>query len=142
MQEDSPLAPSVRSLIEKHLVQLSKFHLAMAKDRPADFVLLPDSIDLVRDYWTLVAKLGESWGSKSLDGTKIGTDGDSEDETPILERLGLRGLLLLRACVKMIFYPTQTFKYRQPPEKEERTRVGGILQGIANRLPLPLLYPS
>ncbi|KAF2265528.1 ARM repeat-containing protein [Lojkania enalia] len=128
LQEDSPLASSVRILIERHLMQLSKFHLNMAQTHPAGFVLLPSSLDLVRDYWSLVSKLGEAWGSKTLDGATIGTDGDSEDEAPILERLGLKGLLIVRACVKMVFYPTQTFRYRQPQEKEEKNRATQIVK--------------
>ena len=91
-------------------------------------MLLPDSLDLVRAYWNLVAQLGEQWGSKSVDTSTIGTDGDAEDEPPILERLGLKGLLLVRACVKMVFYPTHTFKYRHEQEKEERTAAVGILK--------------
>lgn len=120
--ENSPLGESVQKLIEKHLMQLSKLHLNMALTHPASFVLLPNSIALVRDYWGLIARLGETWGSKSLDGAKIGTDGDAEDDAPINERLGLKGLLLIRACVKMVFYPTQTFKYKQQQEKDERTQ--------------------
>lgn len=128
MHEDSPLASSSQRQIEKHLMQISKLHLAMATSHPADFALLPGSIDLVRDYWSLVAQLGETWGSKSIDGSSIGTDGDAEDDAPILERLGLKGLLLVRACVKMVFYPTQTFKYRQPQEKEERTQAVHLIK--------------
>ncbi|PSN65266.1 ARM repeat-containing protein [Corynespora cassiicola Philippines] len=128
MSEDSPLAPSVRKLIEKHLMQLAKFHLAMASNHPAAFVLLPGSVDLVRDYWSIVSKLGETWGSKSLEGANIGTDSDAEDDAPILERLGLKGLLLIRACIKMVFYPTQTFKYRHQEEKDERTRSTQIIK--------------
>lgn len=120
--ENSPLGESVQSLIEKHLMQLSKLHLNMALTHPASFVMLPNSIALVRDYWGLIARLGDTWGSKSLDGAKIGTDGDAEDEAPINERLSLKGLLLIRACVKMVFYPTQTFKYKQQQEKDERTQ--------------------
>ncbi|KAF2678917.1 ARM repeat-containing protein [Lentithecium fluviatile CBS 122367] len=120
MDEGSPLAPPVRKLVEKHLMQLSKFHLAMAANHPANFVLLPNSLDLVRAYWGLVAQLGEGWGSKTLHGAKIGTDGDQEDDAPILERLGLKGLLLMRACVKMVFYPAQTFRYKQQQEKDEK----------------------
>jgi hypothetical protein len=120
--EDSPLASSVQRLIEKHLMQLSKLHLNMATTHPVEFVLLPDTLDLVRDYWSLDAKLGEIWGSKSLDGAKIGTDGDAEDETPIIERLGLKGLLIIRACVKMVFYPAQSFRYKQQQEKDERSQ--------------------
>ena len=118
--QNSTLAPSVCTLIEKHLMQLSKLHLDMATTHPAGFVLLPNSISLVRDYWSLISQLGETWGSKSVDTAQIGTDGDADDEPPILERLGLKGLLLIRACVKMVFYPTQTFKYKQQQEKDER----------------------
>ncbi|KAL5117145.1 hypothetical protein ACEQ8H_004970 [Pleosporales sp. CAS-2024a] len=124
----SPLAPSIQRLVEKHLMQLSKLHLNMAITHPAAFVLLPDSLDLVRDYWSLVSKLGETWGSKSLDGAKIGTDGDAEDEAPILERLGLKGLLIIRACVKMVFYPAQSFRYKQQHEKDERTQATDMIK--------------
>ncbi|ORY06399.1 armadillo-type protein [Clohesyomyces aquaticus] len=133
MHEDSPLAPSVRRSIEKHLMQLAKFHLSIAQTHPADFVLLPNTLDLVRDYWSLVAKLGEGWGSKSLDGATISTDGDADEEAPILERLGLKGLLIIRACVKMVFYPQQTFRYRQQQEKDERNQAVQIIkQGLLN----------
>jgi hypothetical protein len=121
--EDSPLAGKVQKQIGKHLMQLSKLHLNMALTHPADFVLLPNSLDLGRDYWSLIAKLGEQWGSKSIEGAKVGTDGDAEeDDTPILERLGLKGLLLIRACVKMVFYPTQTFRFKHQQEKDEKNQ--------------------
>ncbi|OAK94196.1 ARM repeat-containing protein [Phaeosphaeriaceae sp. SRC1lsM3a] len=126
--EDSPLAPQVRKLIEKHLMQLSKLHLNMATTHPAAFVLLPNSLDLVRDYWSLVSKLGDTWGSKSIEGAKVGADGDAEDETPILERLGLKGLLVIRSCVKMVFYPAQSFRYKQPQEKEERNQATDMIK--------------
>jgi hypothetical protein len=126
--EDSPLALSVQKLIEKHLLQLSKLHLTMATTHPADFALLPNSMQLVRDYWTLVARLGESWGSKSITGATIGTDGDADDEPPILERLSLKGLLLIRACVKMVFYPAQSFRYKQQQEKDEKTQATQIIK--------------
>ena len=118
----SPLAEPVRKAIEKHLMQLSKLHLNMATTHPADFVLLPDSLSLVRDYWSLISNLGETWGSKSIEGASIGTDGDAEDDAPILERLALKGLLLIRACVKMVFYPSQTFRYKQQQEKDEKSQ--------------------
>ncbi len=126
--DDSPLAEPVRKAIEKHLLQLSKFHLTMATAHPVDFVLLPDTLDLTRDYWTLISKLGETWGSKSLDGAKIGTDGDAEDDTPVLERLGLKGLLLIRACVKMVFYPAQSFRYKLQQEKDEKAQATQMIK--------------
>ncbi|KAF2841032.1 ARM repeat-containing protein [Patellaria atrata CBS 101060] len=119
---DSPLSPLVQNLVEKHLMQLAKLHFTMAQTHPASFVLLPDSLDLVRAYWNLIAKYGESFGSKSLDTSKI-IEGDGDtDETqgPIESRLSLKGLLILRACFKMIFNPAQTFKYRHANEKEEQ----------------------
>jgi hypothetical protein len=79
--ENSPLAVEVQKKIGKHLMQLSKLHLNMATTHPADFVLLPNSIDLARDYWSLISRLGEQWGSKSIEGAKVGTDGDEEDES-------------------------------------------------------------
>lgn len=120
--EESPLAEAVQAKISKHLMQLSKLHYNMADVHPADFVLLPNSLDLTRDYWSLVSKLGETWGSKSVENAKIGTDGDAEDDAPILERLSLKGLLIVRACVKMVFYPAQTFRYKQQQEKDEKNQ--------------------
>lgn len=122
-QADSPLGPAARRLVEKHMMQLAKFHLNMATSHPTDFVLLPGSLDLVRNvYWKIIAQLGATWKAPSVDGAKIGADGDADDEAPILERLGLKGLLLIRACTSMVFYPAKTFKYRHPQEKEEKAQ--------------------
>ncbi|RYN90889.1 Importin-11 [Alternaria tenuissima] len=126
--EKSPLAVEVQKKIGKHLMQLSKLHLNMATTHPADFVLLPNSIDLARDYWSLISRLGEQWGSKSIEGAKVGTDGDEEDESPIIERLGLKGLLLIRACVKMVFYPTQTFRFKHQQEKDEKNQATHMIK--------------
>lgn len=122
--EQSPMASSVTKLMEKHLLQLAKLHLDMAKTHPAAFVLLPGSLDLVRAYWDLIARFGETFGSKTaVTSTKIGTDGDADEaEKPLMEQLSLKGLLLIRACLKMAFNPAQTFKYRHEKEKEERTQ--------------------
>ncbi|RAH49114.1 putative importin 11 [Aspergillus brunneoviolaceus CBS 621.78] len=98
--------------VEKHLLQLSKLHVEMAKDRPASFALLPDSIRLVQAYWTLVTQLGEHY-------SELGADGESEGKT-LMEKTGLRALLLIRACSKMAFNPAQTFKYQTAEDKEEK----------------------
>ncbi|PYH95039.1 ARM repeat-containing protein [Aspergillus ellipticus CBS 707.79] len=102
----------VHRAVEKHLLQLSKLHVEMAKDRPASFALLPDSIPLVQSYWTLVVKLGENYG-------QLGSDSESEGKS-LMEKTGLRALLLIRACSKMAFNPAQTFKYQTPQDKEEK----------------------
>ncbi|KAL2826828.1 armadillo-type protein [Aspergillus cavernicola] len=106
------LPEDAQKSVEKHLLQLSKLHVEMAKDRASSFPLLPDSIPLVQSYWTLVVKLGENY-------SELGADGESEGKT-FLEKIGLRALLLLRACSKIAFYPAQTFKYQTAQDKEEK----------------------
>ena len=116
------LAPEFTLLVEKHLLQLSKLHLEMAKTHPAAFVLLPNSLDLVRAYWGLIKQYAGTFGSKQAvvsNATERNGDGNTDDR-PVLEKLSLKGLLLIRACIKMVFNPAQTFKYRHPQEKEEK----------------------
>ncbi|KAK8215722.1 armadillo-type protein [Phyllosticta capitalensis] len=129
-QEPNPLPQHFRDPLEKHLMQLSKLHLETAKTHPAAFVLLPDSMDITRAYWGLIVQFGQVFGAKSpsTDG-EIGTDGDADDqEKPILERLSLKGLLLIRACLKMVFNPAQTFKYRHDQEKQEQAQAKEIVK--------------
>ncbi|KAK7514031.1 armadillo-type protein [Phyllosticta citriasiana] len=129
-QESNPLTQPVRDLVEKHLMQLSKLHLETAKAHPAAFVLLPDSMDMTKAYWGLVLQFGEAFGAKTPSGdAQIGTEGDADDEEKsILERLSLKGLLLIRACLKMVFNPTQTFKYRHDQEKQEQAQAKEIVK--------------
>ena len=119
--------PIFTVLIEKHLLQLAKLHLEMAKTHPAAFVLLPDSIDLVRAYWGMIRQFAETFGAPSavisaVKSARLGEDEDQGDEKSILEKLSLKGLLLIRACVKMVFNPAQTFKYPHPKDKEEKAQ--------------------
>ena len=127
----SPISVNVKNLVEKHLVQMAKLHLEMAKVRPAGFALLSDSIGLSRAYWDLIIRSSESLGFQAPTlGTKIGSEGDVHEENEsILEKLTLKGLLLLRACAKMVFNPTQTFKYQQPEDKNERKRSVALIKG-------------
>lgn len=134
-QETSTLSQPVKELVEKHLLQLSKLHLEMAKAHAAAFVLLPDSLNITKAYWGLIVKFGENFGTKqvSTDG-QIGTDGnaddddDDDDEKPIMERLCLKGLLLIRACIRMVFNPAQTFKYRHEQEKQEKAEATQLVK--------------
>ncbi|KAL5046236.1 hypothetical protein BDW71DRAFT_207599 [Aspergillus fruticulosus] len=113
------LPGEVQKFVEKHLLQLSKLHVELAKDRAASFALLPDSIPLVQSYWTLVVKLGENYG-------QLGTDGESEKT--FMEKAGLRALLLLRACSRMAFYPAQTIKYQTAQDKEEKKQAVELIK--------------
>lgn len=127
--ENSPLAPHVRQLIEKHLAQFAKLHLEMAKTHPAAFVLLPDSLNLVRAYWSLIAAFGDEFGIKTFPPiADAALEAPDDDEKPIKEVLCQKGLLLIRACLKMVFNPAQTFRYRHPEEKEEKAKATEIVK--------------
>ncbi|KAJ5911583.1 uncharacterized protein N7473_000886 [Penicillium subrubescens] len=108
------LPQSVHTAIEKHILQLSKLHVEMAKTHPASFALFDNSITLVNSYWSLVVKLSENYVSLGAD---IETEGKS-----LFEKAGLRALLLIRACARMAFNPVQTFKYQTPEDKTERKK--------------------
>ena len=92
------LSPA-KDLVEKHLVQFSKLHVQMSTAHPAAFALLPSSLYLVRAYWGLVAKFGESYGSETQDfsAKSMRKDESIKDERPVMEKLCLKGLNLLRA---------------------------------------------
>jgi hypothetical protein len=123
ISQDPPfLVSPAKELVEKHLVQFSKLHLQMSTIHPAALALLPSSLDLVRAYNGLVAKFGESYGSESQDfsAKALNKDGDSKDARPVMEKLCLKGLNLLRGCLKMVFSPAQSFKYRMPEVKAEQ----------------------
>ncbi|KAL9035975.1 MAG: hypothetical protein Q9214_006341, partial [Letrouitia sp. 1 TL-2023] len=129
--ETSPLHINVRRLIEKHLRQISKLHLSLARDRPAGFALLPSSTDLAFAYWNIMNLFGDTFGTQASNAPTrvIGVDGSADDEyVTILEFLSLKGLLLLRACAKMVFNPAQTFKYQKAEDKEEKSRAKDLIK--------------
>ncbi|OXV11008.1 hypothetical protein Egran_01234 [Elaphomyces granulatus] len=113
-------SPQVQKWVEKHLLQLSKLHVEMAKSHPASFALLPGCVILAKSYWSLVVKLGEAYEIDGLERKTPSSSSDSHEEKTLMEKLGLKALLLIRACAKMAFNPAQTFKYQQPRDKEEK----------------------
>ena len=114
----------VRLLNHKDFIQVAKFHLSMVQNHPAAFALLPEALTLAHGYWSIIAEFGPIFGSQTPGPfAQIGRDGDADDESaPFLEKISLKGLLLLRGCVKMVFNPAQSFKYRHAKEKEEKSR--------------------
>lgn len=108
-------------MIEKHLMQMSKFHLEMAKSHFVAFVLLPNSLDLVRAYWSLAKDYGDTFAS-STDGNSLPRKDGDQEESPFREKFSLKGLSLIRACIKSVFNPAPSFKYRQQTEKDERVQ--------------------
>lgn len=106
------LPESVHTMVEKHILQLSKLHVEMAKNKPASFALFYNSIDLVNAYWAFVVKLSPNY-------VNLGSDAEADGQS-LPEKTALRALLLIRACSKMAFNPAQTFKYQTAEDKEER----------------------
>lgn len=104
----------------KLLLQFTKLHVDMASSRPASFAALPGSSDLARAYWDLVAKFSmvfdESEGIRQSNSNET----RPKAEGPLLERLALKGLLLMRACVKMAHRPVQTIKYVSKGDTQEQ----------------------
>ncbi|MCJ1418138.1 hypothetical protein MMC32_004483 [Xylographa parallela] len=129
-QHSRSLQPEIQFQIEKTLVQLSKLHLEMVKVHPAAFALLPDSPELAKAYWRLLCDFGQTFGSQSaVTPLKIGTDGDSEDkDIPYIEKVSLKGLLLIRACAKMVYSPSQTFRFQHAEDKAEKKQSIALMQ--------------
>lgn len=119
----------VTTLIKKHLLQFSKLHVEMSKVHPAAFALLPDCVSLVKSYWTVVSRLGEVYEAESSSQNRQGSGGsDGEEEKNIIEVLGLKALLLIRACAKMAFNPAHSFKYQQPQDKDEKKEAMDLIK--------------
>jgi hypothetical protein len=107
-------------------MQFTKLHVEMSETHPASFAALPNSFDLVRSYWELVAKFAvvydKSSGLRQDSSAMAGADTRSQAEGPLLEKLALKGLLLVRACIRMVNQPKQTSKYRSAEAKEEQAQ--------------------
>ena len=106
-------------LMESHLVQISKLHLEMVRVHPAAFILLLDSVLLIQAYWDFIVNWESSQGLITSSEVEIDAEVPEEYMT-YTERVSLKGLLLLRGCAKMVYSPTQTFKYQHNADKEER----------------------
>ncbi|KAI8957497.1 ARM repeat-containing protein [Daldinia sp. FL1419] len=111
-------------LLGKHLMQFTKLHIDMATTHPTSFTSLPNSLDLVRAYWDLTAKFAEVFNKS--DGIRHEASGleptKAKAEGPLLEKLALKGLLLIRQCVRIVHFPQQTIRYRSQEFKEEQQR--------------------
>jgi hypothetical protein len=121
---DRVLEPNLAEIVARHLLQMSKLHLDMAKSHPASFTLL-NGAELVGRYWSAVVELGQKFGTEMTSTQdrkewKVREDGDKIGEITPLEKLALKALLLLRACIKMAYQPTQTFKYQHAQDKEDK----------------------
>ncbi|KEY68462.1 hypothetical protein S7711_01234 [Stachybotrys chartarum IBT 7711] len=127
---DSAVPPAYQTVIGNHLLQFSKLHNDVADHHAASFAHLPNTIPLIHAYWNLVSKFAEVFSQSGGIRQASNTSGAAKPkvEGPILERLALKGLLLIRSCLKMAFQPAQTYKYRSPEMKVEQERAITIIK--------------
>ena len=113
-------SPRVRWLwfVEKHLIQISKIHQNMVRAHPSSFPQLPKAIEIAQSYWHLISNFGATYGANNLDSP----DDDLADdmEKSYMETLCLKALHILKACMKMVYNPSHTFKYQHPQDRAER----------------------
>lgn len=130
VNQDSTVTQSYQDFVGKHLLQFTKLHIDMAEGHAASFAFLPNSLSLVNAYWDLVSNFAEVFDKSEgiRPGSGDGGSTKSKVEGPLLERLALKGLLLLRACVRIAFQPLQTFKYRSPEVKAEQDQARSIIK--------------
>jgi hypothetical protein len=103
----------------KHLLQLSKLFLEMARQHPAPFVLL-GSMEILTRSWTIVNESAKLPNVNDSFDWEVYRDGDSLDEDSPVDKLALKALLLFRACVKMVFHPALTFRFQTGEDKDDR----------------------
>lgn len=113
-------AHSNLALLPKHLFQISKIWLEMARQHPAPFVLL-DSMGILNRNWSVINGNNAKEALSSGFDWSVHSNGDAGDDEPSpTEKLALKALLLFRACIKMVYSPATTFKYQYPEDKEDR----------------------
>ncbi|KAF3057200.1 hypothetical protein GL218_06289 [Daldinia childiae] len=122
VNSDSRKIARYADLLGKHLMQFTKLHIEMATAHPASFASLPNSLDLVRAYWDLTAKFAEVFNKS--DGIRQETSGSGQPkakvEGPLSEKLALKGLLLVRQCVRIVHFPQQTIRYHSKDNINEQ----------------------
>ncbi|TQS36228.1 hypothetical protein Golomagni_03329 [Golovinomyces magnicellulatus] len=127
--QSSHLASSLKIMIKDNLLQLSKLHVTMAQQHPAAFALLPNSVELVRAYWGLVNDYGVTYCSERPEFCARSSQSvETVDDKLLMEKLCLKGLIILRACVKMVFNPTKSFMYKTNDIKAEQKRAVELIR--------------
>lgn len=143
--DESTIPEPFKEVAGSHLLQFTKLHINMAEQHAASFAVLPNTLSLVHAYWDLVSKFSEVFGNSGGIRQSSGTgDAKAKVEGPLPEKLAVKGLLLLRACVRIGFQPVQTFKYRSPQTKADQEAAKAMIKtelfkpdlvlGIVNRI--------
>lgn len=130
VSHDSNVPAQYQDVVGKHLLQFTKMHIDIAEQHAASFAFLPNSLSLVHAYWDLVAKFAEVFDKSGGIRQGSGEPGTAKSkvEGPLLERLALKGLLLLRACVRIAFQHTLSFKYRTAETRAEQDQARAFIK--------------
>ncbi|KAL1898508.1 hypothetical protein Sste5346_003412 [Sporothrix stenoceras] len=111
-------------IVGKHLLKFTRLHIDMSEAHPASFAALPNSVALARAYWGIVASFAavyRSSGGLRQNGERGGGEGKSAKlEGPLIERLALRGLLLIKSCIQIVSQPLKTFMYRSAEAQQDQ----------------------
>ncbi|RDI82667.1 hypothetical protein Vi05172_g7351 [Venturia inaequalis] len=119
---------SSKKMLEKCILQIAKLQLDMAEDNPASAVLFQDAWRIPLEYTGLAERFAQTYGVGTSEELQIGTHGDAaEDGTPFLEKFALKGLLIIRACLRIVANP-RSIKARTDQDKAEQVQVVQILQ--------------
>ncbi|RPB03146.1 ARM repeat-containing protein [Choiromyces venosus 120613-1] len=117
---------AVSTLLKKHVINIGKLFLEVGSSHAAAFALLPDTLQLLGKYWEVVVDHGNSLMQQTSQQVNGESNGRSEAEkkaeeerTKFRSRVALQGMLLFRNCLRTIFNPVATFKYRHKAEKDE-----------------------
>lgn len=130
VSHDSNVPESYQDVVGKHLLQFTKLHIDMSENHATSFAFLPNSLSLVNAYWDLIAKFAEIFDRSNGIRQGSGEPGTAKSkvEGPLLERLALKGLLLLRACVRIAFQPVRTLKFRSSDTKAEQEQAKTVIK--------------
>lgn len=106
------IPPSIKLSIIRHMVQFAKLHHAIADHHPLSFVQLPESCMLAKTYWQYSTAI-------RTQATSYDESLDDDPEDAQLQSLCLRGLLLMRACFKLVFSPAIGMHLKDKHVREE-----------------------
>ena len=119
-----------KSIVERHVIQIAKIHLKMAEDHRTSFALLPRSVELVQFYWDYVTNFSKNYGRRSNSPISMLFQNDraDDDTPPFPERVSLKGVLILRACVRMGFEPAKFFRTPTDQDRKDNKDAKDLIQ--------------
>ena len=121
-------ANSSKRALEKVILQITKLHLELAEENPVAFVALPGSAKLQSTYFELVRRHADEYGSSFSSPDRTQHDNDAEEnQQSLMEKLVLRGILLLRATLRAMADPN-AIRPRTDEEKAQKEQIISILQ--------------